>query len=103
MAVFLRPGLESARRPGTPYYDPSATKDKNKWGLVHVKFVKKFAVPITLKELKEMGQAGKPLEAMQMIKQSRLSVSKVGKEEWEYLCGVADRKAEEAGLEHEVD
>lgn len=70
---------------------------------MHVRFVKKFAVPITLKELREMGEAGKPLESMQMLKQSRLSVSKVSKEEYEYLCEVADKRAKEAGLEHETD
>lgn len=59
-------------------------------------------MPIYLKELKEMGQAGE-LDNMQMLKQSRLSVSRVGAEEWKYLCEVADRKAKEAGLEHEVD
>ena len=69
---------------------------------MHVKFVKKFAVPIYLKELKEMGQKGE-LENMQMLKQSRLSVSRVGGEEWRYLCDLADRKAKKAGLEHEVD
>lgn len=50
-----------------------------------------------------MGQPGKPLESMQMLKQTRLSVSKVGGEEWKYLCEVADKKAQEAGLEHEED
>lgn len=69
---------------------------------MHVKFVKKFAVPIYLKELKEMGQKGE-LGDMQMLKQSRLSVSRVGAEAWTYLCEVADRKAKEAGLEHEAD
>lgn len=93
---------ESARRPGTAYYDPASTKEKPRWGLVHVKFVKKFAVPIYLKELKEMGQKGE-LEDMQMLKQSRLSVSRVGAEAWKYLCEVADKKAKDAGLEHEVD
>lgn len=91
----------TARRPGAAYYDPSSTKEKPKWGLVHVEFVKKFAVPITLRELKETGSQGK-LEGLQMLKQSRLSVSRVGAEEWEYLCGVADEKAKEAGLKHEV-
>jgi predicted RNA-binding protein with PUA-like domain len=68
---------------------------------VHVEFLKKFAVPITLKELREMGKPGEPLETMQMLKQSRLSVSRVSGDEWEALCAVADRKAEEAGLQHE--
>lgn len=93
--------LESARRPGTPYYDASSTKDKPKWGLVHVEFRKKFAVPIYLPELREMGKDGKGLENMQLLKQSRLSVSRVSEKEWEILCRVADEKANEAGLKHE--
>jgi predicted RNA-binding protein with PUA-like domain len=39
---------------------------------------------------------------MQMLKQSRLSVSRVSKEEWEALCELADRKAKDAGLEHKT-
>jgi predicted RNA-binding protein with PUA-like domain len=91
-----------ARKPGTPYYDPSATKEKNRWSLVHVKFVKKFAVPIPLKELRDMGLPGRELQNMQMLKQSRLSVSRVSQEEWRFLVGAADQRAVEAGLEHEV-
>lgn len=56
---------------------------------------------IPLKELRELGAPGQPLENMQMLKQSRLSVSRVGEEEWRALCEIADKKAEEAGLEHE--
>ena len=36
-----------------------------------------------------------------MLRQSRISVSKVSAEEWEALCDLADKKAKEAGLEHE--
>lgn len=93
---------ESARRPGTPYYDPQSTKEKPRWSLVHVEFRKKFAVPITLKELRELGKPGGPLENMQMLKQSRLSVSRVGADEWKALCNIADEKAEDAGLKHET-
>ncbi|KAJ3536061.1 hypothetical protein NM208_g6879 [Fusarium decemcellulare] len=90
----------SARRPGAPYYDPKSTKEKPIWDLVHVEFRKKFAVPIGLKELRELGKPGQPLESMQLLKQSRLSVSKVSSEEWKALCDIADKKASEAGLEH---
>ncbi|OAA69625.1 AT DNA binding protein [Cordyceps fumosorosea ARSEF 2679] len=92
---------KSARRPGTPYYDPSSTEEKPKWDLVHVEFRKKFAVPIYLKELRAMGAAGGPLETMQMLKLGRLSVSRVSDGEWKALCELADEKAKEAGLEHE--
>ncbi|KAG5958638.1 hypothetical protein E4U58_005321 [Claviceps cyperi] len=92
----------SAREPGTPYYDPKSTKDNPRWSLVHVEFRTKFAVPIPLNELRELGTAGGPLESMQMLKQSRLSVSRVSTEEWQTLCRIADEKAKEAGLEHET-
>ncbi|KAK3997826.1 hypothetical protein QBC44DRAFT_314518 [Cladorrhinum sp. PSN332] len=85
----------SAHDPKAAYYDPKSSSDDPKWSVVHVKFNKKFKAPIGLKELKEMGGAGKPLEKMQMIRQSRLSVSKVSQGEWEYLLGVAEKKASE--------
>ncbi|KAG8668225.1 hypothetical protein FPOAC2_07511 [Fusarium poae] len=91
----------SARKPSAPYYDPKSTKEKPIWDLVHVEFRKKFAVQIGLKELKELGKAGGPLETMQLMKQSRLSVSQVSGDEFKFLCELADKKAKDAGLEHE--
>ncbi|PTB43618.1 hypothetical protein M441DRAFT_88355 [Trichoderma asperellum CBS 433.97] len=93
---------KSARRPGTPYYDPQSSKDNIRWSLVHVEFRKKFAVPIGLKELRELGKPGGPLENMMMLKQGRLSVSRVSAEEWKALNEIADKKAQEAGLKHET-
>ena len=98
----LLTGVESARRPGTPYYDPQSTRDKPRWSLVHVEFRSKFAVPITLKELRELGKPGGPLEDMQMLRQGRLSVSRVSADEWKALCKIADDKAKEAGAHHET-
>jgi predicted RNA-binding protein with PUA-like domain len=83
----------SAHDPKAPYYDPKSKPDDPKWSVVHVKFRSKFAAPIGLKELREMGGPGKPLENMQMLKQSRLSVSRVSPAEWEYLVGVAEERA----------
>ncbi|PNP74981.1 hypothetical protein FNYG_11628 [Fusarium nygamai] len=97
----IRAYAGSARRPGAPYYDPKSTKEKPIWDLVHVEFRKKFAVPIGLKELRELGKPGGPLEMMQLLKQSRLSVSKVSGEEWRFLCELADKKAKDAGLKHD--
>ena len=86
----------SAHDPKAPYYDPKSKPSDPKWSVVHVKFRSKFAVPITLKELREEGGAGKPLENMQMLKQSRLSVSRVSAAEWEYLVRLAEEKAKNA-------
>ncbi|KAI1271884.1 DUF55-domain-containing protein [Xylaria sp. FL0933] len=61
----------SAHDPKAPYYDPSSKPEDPKWSMVHVKFRSKFAQPIGLKELREMGKPGQPLENMQMLKQTR--------------------------------
>lgn len=82
----------SAHDPEAPYYDAKSKPEDPKWSVVHVEFRSKFAEPIGLKELRTMGGAGKPLERMQMLQQSRLSVSKVSKEEWEYLMGIAEER-----------
>ncbi|RCI12281.1 hypothetical protein L249_0494 [Ophiocordyceps polyrhachis-furcata BCC 54312] len=91
---------ETALIPGAPYYDPASTKENPRWSLVHVEFRRKLAVPIPLRELRELGHPGGVLENMQMLKQSRLSVSRVSESEWAALCRLADEKASEAGLEH---
>lgn len=59
---------------------------------MHVVFRRKFAAPITLKEMRAHAGPGGPLEGMQMMKQSRLSVSRVAGAEWEFLMGLADAK-----------
>lgn len=81
----------SAHDPKAPYYDASSKPADPKWSVVHVEFRSKFAVPIGLKELRQMGEKGRPLENMQMLKQTRLSVSKVSAAEWEYLMSIAER------------
>ncbi|KAI0878271.1 PUA-like domain-containing protein [Hypoxylon argillaceum] len=86
----------SAHDPKAPYYDPSSKPEDPKWSVVHVKFRSKFARPVGLKELREMGQPGQPLENMQMLKQSRLSVSRVSPSEWEYLMDLVQKQGGEA-------
>lgn len=54
---------------------------------MHVVFKEKFENPLTLHELKDMA-GRKELQGLQLLKQSRLSVSKVGSGEWEFLMGV---------------
>ncbi|KAI0401893.1 PUA-like domain-containing protein [Xylaria palmicola] len=85
----------SAHDPRAPYYDPSSKTEDPKWSVVHVKFRSKFAQPISLKELREMGKPGQPLENMQMLKQSRLSVSRVAPSEWDYLMDLVQRQGGE--------
>lgn len=85
--------IVTAHDPKCPYYDPKSKPSDPKWSVVHVEFRSKFAVPIGLKELRSLGGPGGPLEDMQMLKQSRLSVSRVSADEWEYLVEVAEEKA----------
>ncbi|KAI0155773.1 PUA-like domain-containing protein, partial [Pestalotiopsis sp. NC0098] len=82
----------SAHDPKAPYYDASSKPDNPKWSVVHVEFRSKFKQLIGLKELREMGKMGSPLENMQLLKQSRLSVSRVSQDEWTYLTGVAEER-----------
>lgn len=49
-------------------------------------FKQKLNAPVTLKELKEwQAEKGHPLENMQMLKLTRMSVSKVSEGEWRFL------------------
>ncbi|RYO76821.1 hypothetical protein DL766_010078 [Monosporascus sp. MC13-8B] len=86
----------SAHDPNAPYYDASSKPEDPKWSVVHVRFRSKFTKPIGLKELREMGKPGQPLESMQLLKQSRLSVSRVRPAEWDYLMSVANERGGDA-------
>jgi predicted RNA-binding protein with PUA-like domain len=87
--------IVSAHDPKAPYYDASSKPEDPKWSVVHVKFRSKFAVPIGLKELRTLATPGKALENMQMLKQSRLSVSRVSPGEWEFLMNLEEEKAKQ--------
>jgi predicted RNA-binding protein with PUA-like domain len=56
-------------------------------------------VPLGLKELRELGKPGQPLENMQLLKQSRLSVSKVSAEEWDFLTKLLGKREKQAEQE----
>ncbi|KAI1614509.1 PUA-like domain-containing protein [Exophiala viscosa] len=100
---------ESAFDPDHPYYDPKSDREKPKWELVHVEFVKKFDKIVTLKELKSYALNGGVLENMQTLKQSRLSVSAVTPAEWRFVLNVAGEKpslghgSSRDGYESDVD
>lgn len=64
-----------------PYQDPTTEDD---WSVVDVKFEKMLKREITLKEIK----AEKFLRDMRLIKQSRLSVAPVTKQEWEKIMSL---------------
>ncbi|KAL1883549.1 hypothetical protein Plec18167_002553 [Paecilomyces lecythidis] len=85
------PWDESAFDPSHPYFDPKSSRDKPKWDVVHVEFRRKFNRLVSLNELKERGKPGGPLESLQMLKQSRLSVSAVTAEEWKFIMGLVEK------------
>lgn len=71
--------------PESKYFDPKATPDNPIWFMVDLKFVRKFAAPIPLSDLKET--AG--LEDMMVTKRgSRLSVQPVTADEWKIVTGM---------------
>lgn len=72
------------------YYDPKSDPAKPKWMLVHVEFRRKFSEKFTLKDLQKFSQPGGALAGMQLFKQSRLSVTKVSKPEWDFIMSQVD-------------
>lgn len=60
--------------------------------MVHVAFKRKFDELITLKQLQALGGPGTPLQDMQLLKQSRLSVSKISAEEWHFVMDLVEAK-----------
>lgn len=80
-----------------PYYDAKSNRDNPKWYCVGVEFVKKFDEVVDLHKIKSFAGKGGPLESMQLVTNSRLSVSRVRKEEWDFILGLAvGKKGENA-------
>ncbi|KAL2424133.1 Thymocyte nuclear protein 1 [Exophiala dermatitidis] len=100
---------ESAFDPNHPYYDPKSDRAKPKWDVVHVEFVRKFDKLITLRQLKSFSEPSGALKDMQMLRQSRLSVSSVKPAEWEFILQLAGeplslgQEAGKDGYESDVD
>ncbi|KAB8070151.1 PUA-like domain-containing protein [Aspergillus leporis] len=80
---------ESAFNPAHPYYDEKSTRDDPKWEVVHVEFRRKFQNFLSLNDLKAHAKSGEPLENLQVLKQSRLSISRVTPAEFDYILGLA--------------
>ena len=82
--------VESAFDQSHPYFDPKSDREDPKWSVVHVEFRAKFDEFVPLEKLQEYKNVGDPLGGLQLLKQSRLSVSKVSVEEWKFICGLAN-------------
>ncbi len=70
------------------HYDPKSNPDNPAWVMVDVKFVEKFATPVTREMLKD-----NPVTADMMVmkKGSRLSIQPVTKEEWDAVLKLAGK------------
>jgi predicted RNA-binding protein with PUA-like domain len=69
-----------------PHYDPKAPIDKPRWYMVDIKFVKKFAQPLTLAFLRTVST----LESMVLLRKgSRLSVQPVTAQEYAVIMKLA--------------
>lgn len=75
-----------------PYYDAKSDREKPKWYCVGVDFVKKFDDVVDLATIKSHAGSGGELEGMQLVTNSRLSVCRVRKEEWDFILGLAGEK-----------
>jgi predicted RNA-binding protein with PUA-like domain len=80
---------ETAFDPKDPYYDPKSNREDPKWWCVGVEFVQEFDKIVDLATIKEHAKDGGPLKDMQLVTNSRLSVSRVREEEWDYILGLS--------------
>lgn len=72
--------------PKSDYYDPKSTKEKPRWLVVDVKFLKKWDRMVTLKEMRE----NPALEGMLLLRRGqRLSVMPVSEKEWKIVHQMA--------------
>lgn len=67
-------------------YYPDHTDKESKFGMVDLKAVKKLPAPVTLATMK----SNPALKSMALIRQSRLSVTPVTKEEWDVINKLAN-------------
>ena len=67
---------------------PDHTDKSGKFGMVDVKAMEPVKTPVTLADIK----AEPKLADLALVKQSRLSVVRVGKNEWKLLCKMAGVK-----------
>jgi predicted RNA-binding protein with PUA-like domain len=63
-------------------YHPDPTDESGRFGMVDVKAVRPFVEPVTLAQIK----AEPRLQDLALVRQSRLSVLPVGKDEWHLIC-----------------
>ncbi|KAK9377739.1 PUA-like domain-containing protein [Lipomyces chichibuensis] len=83
--------------PKHPYYDPKSDKERPKWFMVDVEYVRPLKRQIGLHELKAhlaKHSSKSPLNDMALMRKSRLSVSPVKESEWSFILDLADKEVE---------
>jgi predicted RNA-binding protein with PUA-like domain len=71
--------------PASKYFDPKATPENPRWFMPDVRFVAKLPRFVPLREIKQTPG----LEDMELVRWSRLSVSRVSDAEWAIICDLA--------------
>jgi predicted RNA-binding protein with PUA-like domain len=75
--------------PQDVHYDPGSIPNHPRWDVVDIRFVRKFAVPLSLNLLKEQAS----LQGMELLRKgSRLSVQPVSAAEWKEILQLARRQ-----------
>ncbi|KAF2448108.1 DUF55-domain-containing protein, partial [Karstenula rhodostoma CBS 690.94] len=85
---------ESAFDSKDAYFDRKSERETPRWWCVGVEFVRKFGDVVDLAAIKAHAGKGGTLENMQLVKQGRLSVNRVRKEEWDFILELAGEKGE---------
>ncbi|BBD80905.1 EVE domain-containing protein [Aerosticca soli] len=71
--------------PDSPYFDPKSSREAPRWSLVEVRFERKLARPITLRELK----ADPALAGLALLQRGhRLSVMPVTPAQWRHILAL---------------
>ena len=88
--VLARPELmdEGAIVEVVKEYYPDPTDASGRFGMVDVKAVRPFEQPVTLAQIK----AEPSLSDLALVRQSRLSVLPVSKDEWRKICQMGKTK-----------
>lgn len=87
----------SACDPKSDYYDPKCTTpDNNKWSSVLIEYEQTFPVVLTLKEIKEVAENDPEglIAKLPLLKQSRLSVVPLTRDQWNELMKMVETKKE---------
>lgn len=77
--------------PNDKHYDAASSPENPRWFMVDVRYERKLARPITLKEMKHYKDDA--LEGLALLRRgNRLSVMPVTAEQWNFIVGLEQRK-----------